>query len=366
MDAASGFIAEQANRFRQRLLQAREVAFVFRASSRQSADSVARAAVEGAEPAHARALASCSAVENEAACAFLLRERACSTSVMAQANHAFSARTRKRAVLIIAIGMNRRERIVLCCTGDDVPRAINAAEFGAHVVERCASVHDFVDRLLKNDGCRAVWEVERGSDCMIEQIAKRLADVTPRVRLLLRLDLSVAAARQLVLAAAHLPNSYLSFRNHDDLRTDLAQWLAERDDHGGSVRIVQYLGSICSGETRDVMLSAAATGRRRLSVEQLALICGVPIRTLEWRLRSAAAPTARRLIGMAVSLHSAWRLEQLRLGPKQAAGRAGFHSTAALASYLRRHTGMRLSELASEGAFDLLLHRVGETFATHG
>ena len=104
-------------------------------------------------------------------------------------------------------------------------------------------------------------------------------------------------------------------------------------------------------------------GSRRIQVGELARVCEMPRRTIEAQLRTAGWPTARDILGWMLALHTIWRIEVLRLHPKQVAAAAGVSDPGKLALYIARHAGARPRELAANEGFAGLLQRCVATMS---
>ncbi len=109
-----------------------------------------------------------------------------------------------------------------------------------------------------------------------------------------------------------------------------------------------------------ILVGAITLGRQRCSVRCLATACGLPTRTLEWRLKTSGMLPARCLLGWCTSLHSAWRMDVLGWSAKRAAAVAGFASSATFSSYTFRHVGILPTRLNRSGGYAALLERFSE------
>lgn len=128
----------------------------------------------------------------------------------------------------------------------------------------------------------------------------------------------------------------VSVHGFDDLGSDARHAAAGTPETNPQLVIIHHAASVVPPAARLATCAAAVLGARRASVADLAALCGISVRTLEWRLRSARMMTARRLLRWMMTLHATWHLDVRRSTPKSIADGMRFASTAALYSLLAR------------------------------
>ncbi len=105
-------------------------------------------------------------------------------------------------------------------------------------------------------------------------------------------------------------------------------------------------------------LAAAATSPR--PVAELLRDARIAPRTLRDRLQRAGLPPPARIQGWCRLLHAMWRLEHSGRPVKAVASELGYPDGMSLRGHLKRHTGLRISQVPRHAAFDFLLARFGE------
>ena len=180
------------------------------------------------------------------------------------------------------------------------------------------------------------------------------------VPLLVRLSLCRADIGALIAAAQSDVDWRVSVRGLDDLTFGIDSLLAHGrvDDAVGA--IIQRVGRGHASVRQEILFEIAAIGRFRLLARQFAEMRAQPLRTLEMRASAANLPPISVLLGWALALHTAFRMETLEWSAKRASHASGFATTAALAEYLRRHVGMRPAAMRTRGTFSTLLDRFAD------
>jgi hypothetical protein len=209
-----------------------------------------------------------------------------------------------------------------------------------------------------------VWELSKRMEWHPEGMPPEVADAAKRRRVIIRAELTSVACRQIAYLMTQLPDVEVSIIGYDDLRDVLNRSSAEGLGATPEQRIIRRVVSASPVEARQIITAAIAAGKRRTTVQRLSEICGLPTRTMEWRLRSTGLPTARNILGWSVSLHALWRVDALQWPVKRAAREGGFHSQSALANYISRHTGGTPIELKEHGGFAMLLGRFAGLLTT--
>jgi hypothetical protein len=169
-------------------------------------------------------------------------------------------------------------------------------------------------------------------------------------------SLTVNSAQD-ILAMAQWPlRGRLSLRAYDDLCEDVAQVLSEREPTP-EFRLLASLGASVPGPVRVPVVASIVVGHRRARLPDLSRACGIPARTIEWRLRRYGWAEASQLLGWSVALHTAWRIDFLNWSLKRAAFSAGFSDATTLSDYVERHVGARPRHSYHDGGFDRLRAR---------
>jgi hypothetical protein len=186
------------------------------------------------------------------------------------------------------------------------------------------------------------------------EIIPVLAEVSASIPLLLYGRLTSRMARDVVELAKCCMHVRIAFDGYDDLCAAVNRSLHDEADEPGR-RILSYLAASTPGCAHDIVVAASIMGRRRTQVGELAHLCEVPMRTLEWRLRAAGIISARELLGKMLSLHIMWALDVQRWPLKRVRRATGFRSDAALANYVERQIGLRPLAAARQLGFCGLL-----------
>jgi hypothetical protein len=219
-----------------------------------------------------------------------------------------------------------------------------------------AHADDLALAVTRHQVSLVVWEASPAIASECETLAA-VGQWASDVRVIVLLDLTRVAARQVVTLTRHLPHVVVLVRDHDDLAHQIAA-AQHQSAPSAHLAITRYLLPSIPERAADIVAAAALSGHRRTSIPDFARVCGVPTRTLEWRLRTAGVAPARNVLGWMNALHSLWRLERLGWTSKQTAA-AGFSSCEAWSNYLARHAGARPTALLHDG-FTQLLTRCGE------
>jgi hypothetical protein len=211
------------------------------------------------------------------------------------------------------------------------------------------------------DDAIVVWQLAFGAEGDIESLATAMRGHQDAQSVLLYMDLTRAAARQVVAVAEHLPQARIALGGHDDLQRTIVALRKDAAEPTAVSKIVLRLLPLVPERAKDAVATAVVVGRRRTPVQAFASLCGAPVRTLEWHLSSSHVASAEDLLGRMVALHSLWRLDVLAWSPKRAATGAGFESRNAWSNYVARHAGAHPPTLLREIGFAGLLGRcVGE------
>ena len=197
------------------------------------------------------------------------------------------------------------------------------------------------------------------------EIVPVLAEVSGAIPLLLYGRLTSRMAHDVAVLATCCVHVRIAFEGYDDLYAAVNRSLHDVADAPGR-RILSHLSASAPHCAHDIVVAASILGRRRTRVRELAHLCGVPMRTLEWRLRAAGIISARELLGKVLSLHITWALDVQRWPLKRVRRATGFRSDAALANYVERQIGLRPLAAARQLGFcglleTLTLHRMSSS-----
>jgi AraC-like DNA-binding protein len=173
-------------------------------------------------------------------------------------------------------------------------------------------------------------------------------------RVIVRCAVTAGVGRRLLSLRDRVRVDEVSIRFSDRCGDDL---LALESEVSGTMPLIEHLLRHAPPAISDIVVCALALGMRRVSVPALARACGLSIRTIEWRLAAAKSLRASRLLGSALCLHAAWRLELNGWGIKRVAAESGFASAAAFARFVRRHAMVSPVGLRQNG-LDRLLETV--------
>jgi hypothetical protein len=229
----------------------------------------------------------------------------------------------------------------------------------------CQSDHQFCD-LLNSQHTALVWESSSRMRHGRDPIPRDVVTAAGRLPLLVHAELGRANAEMITRLGRQAPDSRVSLEGFDTLVDDIDAMLINPSETPADHVVISCTIDGIDPSIRDIMLCAAIAGKRRIVVTELARGCQCSVRHVEARLHRAGVPGPRRLLGLSLSLHTAWRLEVLEWSAKKTAGAAGLESLAALGGYVQRHSGSRPRALRRAGAFDALLHHFLRIFSIAG
>ena len=195
-----------------------------------------------------------------------------------------------------------------------------------------------------------VWELSRHMPGNVQPLPAAVLQASADTRLLLRVELNPATLREVVRVVGGGHHVEVSIQGVDNLGDDIRRFLIEGAG-GAEKTLIHRLAPLVHPKIRDILVTAAIAGRHRTRVRDLAALCHMPVRTLEWQLRAANTITARQLLGAVLALHSVWRMERFGWTLKRTAKMAGFNGAESLGNYVDRHMGARPIALARDGFF---------------
>ena len=184
-----------------------------------------------------------------------------------------------------------------------------------------------------------------------EPTAELLQALDSTLGLAFHVELDAYAARILTTVARSRHGAIrVLLRSHSDTQRILEYVVGAEGPSAEGVILAAMPPALPDGIAQ-VLVGAAVAGTRRSRVADLAALCRMPLRTLEYRLRTTNLMPARQLLAWAVALHTTWRLEVNTWSLKQAADAAGYSSASQLSTYIARHTGMRPRALEAAGFY---------------
>jgi hypothetical protein len=245
--------------------------------------------------------------------------------------------------------LRTNRRLLLWLSVDERIRV--QAALGSTVGIFCDSYSDVVAAANSGNIDAIVWELSRAHQ-QAEPLQSALGDLARSVPTLLRADLMSTSVRQITALAAVASDLRISLSaGGDDLVEDIRALLVTQATTSAEHAIIRRLLPAVAALGPEIVVGAAVLGKRRRHVGELASVIGRTERTLEWRLRTAHAPTPGTVLGWMVSLHSLWRLEISCWPVKRAAHTAGFKDSSTLSNYLKYHLGVRARSALRLGGF---------------
>jgi hypothetical protein len=225
----------------------------------------------------------------------------------------------------------------------------------------CATSDDVRRTLETRSVTGLLWRARSQPVGDIVAALRHAQERAPDAWTLLRADLTAGAASVICQVASMIRETALvSLCGFDDLGRDIGRVIAGSPTDG-ALTILSSITPPLVAREREIVVAAALLGRRRRYVRDLAVACRRSIVALERQLRNAGLEPPENILGRAISLHGAWRIEVLSQQVKQAAADMGFGSPQAFSNYIMRHTGMRPRTLAEMGTFSGLLARFAES-----
>jgi hypothetical protein len=248
-----------------------------------------------------------------------------------------------------------RERIIAYVTSAEDRAVLVRGLRGQYSVQFCQTQREAVAAVMANPVGGLVWELHPDVGDNLASAITALRNDGRFIPVVLRLELDQSVARELNRISSSIAPLRLSTRHFDDFERDIAlsfprpswQGVRPRTAH---LAILERLSENTPADVLDITTGAVLAGHRKTSVESLARLCKLPVRTLEWRLAASQVLPARALLGWTVSLHAMWRLDVLGMVPKRVASEGGFATAEALYALVNRHTGSRPADIRRHGA----------------
>jgi hypothetical protein len=221
--------------------------------------------------------------------------------------------------------------LVLCHSAGDVARQVSQHDVACIVVDPLLAM-----ALIQNGDPR---QVLAGSP------------------IILRSRLSPASANAIVAVASVCNDGCISLIGIDDLDAQVVAVAQSALSPSADLAIVNESDGDRPHPLRHAIVAAAAIGRGRAAVSDLARAMAVPVRTLQWRIASRSGLSTSDLLAWSVAIHTLWRLDVLAWPLKRCASAAGFSDANGLSAFVRRHVGQTPRELHRAGGFHGLLGR---------
>lgn len=205
-----------------------------------------------------------------------------------------------------------------------------------------------------------LWQAAGGLAEGVDLLASSLASSRVPIVVLVRAGLCTSTVNGILSIARAAPLGVLSLTSYRTLGEDLCDIAAGRLYPLPTMAIIRRLLRSWPPDINEILIAAAVVGRARVAVAELAAVCKLRVRTLEWHLQRAGIIDARRLLSWMLALHVVWGLDVMRRPTKQVAVAAGLSSAGSLAQFLRRRAGFGPKSLQHFGGFDSLLDRCSE------
>jgi len=252
----------------------------------------------------------------------------------------------RKRVLVFASSTAERQRVATDAHGADVTLCDTwqALVHQAH----CISPDTVRGLVLELDSRR----------CSTSEIVHFISALPPSVPVVVRASAAPACLRTVATIAEARAAWWVSLERVESVDAVVAELVHVPEQRAAQLLIVARIACGLPMAVWDVVVLAVLLSHRRTSVRELAAMCGLADRTVEWRLANAGLPTARTILGWMTSLYCAWRIDTLGWSHKRAARAAGFGNVELCDASVQRHTGERLLRLCGAGGFEGLLDRV--------
>lgn len=253
--------------------------------------------------------------------------------------------------------MSQPLRVVVCANDPRRFLELPVVASGELRIELCRTEGEILRALTEGPVAAVLWELGARATHGLPHAAAALRAAAPSLPLIVEMQLSRTAARQLLTIAALEPAPRVVIRGVDRLEVVVEEVLEHGSEPGAHGEIACTLLPLVPSGAIDIVATAAVVGHRRSSVARFARICGLSSRTVEWRLQVARLPVPVKLLGWMLSLHGLWRLDVLGWTAKRVAAAAGFETANVWSNYVERHTGSRPSAHLRDDGFASLLRR---------
>lgn len=179
-------------------------------------------------------------------------------------------------------------------------------------------------------------------------------------RIIYRFSLTKRCCVNFLKATLILENCQVSIVGIDNLSDDIAAIDDYRLAESPTTLILSSMRRAIPEAVAEIAVAAIVVGRTRTNVRELAATCGIPVRTIESRLRSARFMKAAELLAVSLCLHAVWALDVARVPIKRVAKEVGFNSSTSFANFIKRHTGVSPSHLRDFVGFAALSRQVAD------
>jgi AraC-like DNA-binding protein len=253
--------------------------------------------------------------------------------------------------------------LILALVRDFAGRARLQSAFQSHAKLRFCATGEHLLRLVRSETARLIivepWD-DRGTSTALTIATIR--SEFPDVRVLAYCRLQPDDCHELP-ALGRAGATLVVFRELDDKGPALRDVLDETYDSACAASVVERVRSLAPPITRSIAGYCARHASKSLSVEELAFAFGITRRTLVNRLVRAGLPPPSTLITWCRLLRATCDLQGNGMTVKQIAHAHGFGRTTTFRRVLKRHTGLRPSDLKSEESIDIALEGLLATAA---
>jgi AraC-like DNA-binding protein len=182
-----------------------------------------------------------------------------------------------------------------------------------------------------------------------------------RIPIILRYTLRPSLIHAIATVTRAVPRARLSLRGWDDVVLNVSQALSAPDEQTPHSPILGRIEPILPNGVLEIGVGAIHAGTGKCSVANLARLCNLPVRTLEWRLKRARMPQARVLLAWICSLNATWDLDVRGWSVKRVATELGFATRTAFSNYIVRNVQSSPAQLQRDVGFGIVLDRFVRT-----
>jgi len=246
---------------------------------------------------------------------------------------------------VVAVGLTSSDRRVLI------------AASGIQWRTRLFDTVPDVDDIAPTPDTMLIYDARALSDARCASLVERLdqRDCAPSV--IIRTPLNSRLAVSICRFSERTRIHGLSVIGADSLVDYLEQANGHAGPHEASVEVFRFIAPEIPKQILELALAAAILGCRRTSVSEFARVCGIAVRTAEWRFSEAAYMSPAKLLAWSLCLNAAWRLDLTQSSIKSVARESGFGTTPAFSNFIKRLTGLTPRGLRESEGFDGLCDR---------
>ena len=246
--------------------------------------------------------------------------------------------------------------LVAALIGGVADRPIFAASIRRDiVVEFCADSAALHSLIATEVVDAVIADLDTARHASIWPSIRAIVDWHPTIPLVLWLSLTGKDMRELVAMAAEVALDAVIIRELDDATSIIQGAVRSAREGSATLRLVRAIERIAPPSIRALLVVAARSTERPLTVHAWAARAGISQRTLLWRLRDAGLPHAREVIRWLRLLHVAARLDLPKNTVEHVVEGMRFASSSTLRHLLKRMTGFAPTQLREAGGFQYLL-----------